>query len=177
MPIAMGADDQATAWQTGSALVARIGDRRLAFAVGEVDNVAPLAPLWRPPTLPRPIAGFLPYRGRALPVLDAARLLGLGESGRPDLYAHILILPIAGTDGAGLLVDRVETLVEIGDEERLPIDPADTLNGCAVGLAEVEDRPVHLVTATRLLAAAEAATLSTLAAAASARLAEWGTPA
>lgn len=158
-------------------LVARIGDRRVAFRTGDVDGVVPLAPLARPPTLPRAVVGFLPYRGAALPVLDAGVLLGDGASGTPSLYAHILILPGLGRGGAGLLVDRVEMLADWDEARLLPVEGAETLNGCAVALGEADGLPVHLLATGRLLAAQEAAILKGLREAAAARLDDWGVPA
>jgi purine-binding chemotaxis protein CheW len=169
--------DERRAWEGGWAVVARIGDRRVAFPATEVRSVMPVPPLWRPPTTPRPIFGFLPMGESVLPVLNGGVLLGIATVARPTVYAHILILPGLGATGAGLLVDRADDTVTIAAEVVLPLDPADTLNGCAVALAETADGPVHVLSSARLIAAAEADALAALAAEAERRLAEWELPA
>jgi purine-binding chemotaxis protein CheW len=173
----MSGADEARAWEGGWSVIARIGDRRIAFPAADVRSIMPIPPLWRPPTAPRPVFGFLPIAGRVMPVLNGGVLLGIATADHASLYAHILILPGLGRDGAGLLVDRAEETEDIAAEAVLPIDPADTLNGCAIALADTRVGRVHLLSAARLLAKAEATALAELTDAAAQRLSEWGVPA
>jgi purine-binding chemotaxis protein CheW len=173
----MNEADHARAWEGGWSVIARIGDRRMAFAAPGVRSVIPIPPLWRPPTSPRPIFGFLPISGIVLPVLNGGILLGIPTTEHAGIYAHILILPALGRSGTGLLVDRAEETVMIPPEAVLPIDPADTLNGCAIALAETAGGRVHVLSAERLLAEAEATALAELTDEAAKRLAEWNVPA
>lgn len=169
----MSGADGVRLWEGGWSVIARIGDRRIAFPAADVRSIMPIPPLWRPPTAPRPVFGFLPIAGRVMPVLNGGALLGIATAEHASLYAHILILPALGRDGAGLLVDRAEEAVEITAESVLPIDPADTLNGCATALAETRVGRVHLLSAARLLAVAEANALAELTDEAERRRSEW----
>lgn len=171
-----GAED-ARPWTGGWTVIARIGARRVAFPAAEVRAILPIPPLWRPPTAPRPVFGFLPLDGEVLPVLNGGVLLGVPTPDHAGLYAHILHLPALGGAGAGLLVDRAEEAIAIGEEAILPLDPADTLNGCAIALAETKDGRVHVLSPARLLAEAEQAALAELGEEAARRLGEWQVPA
>ncbi|QJU56943.1 chemotaxis protein CheW [Sphingomonas sp. AP4-R1] len=171
-----GAED-ARPWTGGWTVIARIGDRRIAFPAAEVRSILPIPPLWRPPTAPRPVFGFLPLDGAVLPVLNGGVLLGVPTPEHAGLYAHILILPQLGEAGAGLLVDRAEEAIVVPEEAILPLDPADTLNSCAIALAETDEGRVHVLSAARLLAAAEREALAALGAEAARRLGEWRVPA
>jgi purine-binding chemotaxis protein CheW len=167
----------AHAWEGGWSVIARIGDRRIAFPAFDVRHIMPVPPLWRPPTTPRPVFGFLPIAGIVLPVLNGGVLLGIETTEHASIYAHILIMPALGKSGTALLVDRAEEAVMIAPEAVLPVDPADTFNGCAIALAETNDGRVHVLSAARLVAAAEATALAELGDEAAKRLAEWSVPA
>ncbi|WP_293968061.1 chemotaxis protein CheW [Sphingomonas sp.] len=177
MPLGMDETDDMRPWEGGWSVIARVGDRRLVFPAAEVSSVLPVPPLWRPPTSPKPVVGFLPVASEAMPVLHAALLLGLPEPERPDFYAHILVLPALGGAGGGLLVDRAEETVMIAAEAIAPLDPADTLNGCAIALADTGHGLVPVLSVARLLATAETAALAELTDLASRRLAAWEVPA
>jgi purine-binding chemotaxis protein CheW len=177
MPLMMNGADLSRAWGGGWSVIARIGDRRIAFPASDVRHIMPVPPLWRPPTSPRPVFGFLPIAGIVLPVLNGGVLLGIATAEHASIYAHILIMPALGESGAGLLVDRAEETVMIAREAVLPIDPADTLNGCAIALAETDEGRVHVLSASRLIATAEATALAELGEEATKRLAEWTMPA
>nr|WP_305123514.1 chemotaxis protein CheW [Roseomonas sp. GC11] len=160
----------------------RLGSRRCALPRASVREVLPLPRLWRPPGLPRPLAGFLNLGGEALPVLDLARLFALESAALADeaLYRHILLLPGgAGLGGAGLggalglLVDRVLDLARIPAARLRPVPPEASLNGCAVAEIETPEGFLHLLDPGRILLAQEAAALAALREGAAARLAEW----
>ena len=177
MPWAMRDAEDAAGWAGGWAVIARVGTRQIAFPAGEVSSITSVPPLWRPPTAPRPVVGFLPLAGAVLPVLDAGILLRVARPARIGFYAHILVLPGAARSGAGLLVDRAEDTIGIAADAVLPLQKADTLNGCAIALAETGEGQVHVLSAARLLAAAETAALAALEDAAARRLTEWDIPA
>jgi purine-binding chemotaxis protein CheW len=160
-------------------LLFRLGSRRCALPAAAVREVLPLPRLFRPPGLPRPMAGFLNLGGAAVPVIDLGRLFGIAAGAEADqaLYRHILLmdrpmdrLPL------GLLVDRVLDLWPVAPERRRPVAPEASLNGCVVAELETAEGFVHLLDAGRLLLAQEVATLAALQEGVAARLAEW-TPA
>lgn len=154
-------------------LLFRLGTRRCALARAAVREVLPLPRLWRPPGLPKPLAGFLNLGGAPVPVLDLVRLFGLATTAEADqaLYRHILL--IRGATPVGLLVDRVLDLLRLPAERLRPVPPEASLNGCAVAEIEMPDGFVHLLAADRLLLAQEAAQLAALQDGMAARLAEW----
>ncbi|WP_235035249.1 chemotaxis protein CheW [Roseomonas sp. 18066] len=160
-------------------LLFRLGSRRCALAQAAVREVLPLPRLFRPPALPKPMAGYLNLGGAAVPVVDLAKLFGIATSAEADqaLYRHILL--IDGPDGhapLGLLVDRVLDLLRVVPERLRAVAPEATLNGCAIAELETAEGFVHLLAADRLLLSQEAAALAALQEGAAARLAEWSGP-
>jgi len=161
-------------------LLLRLGTRRCALPRAAVREILPLPRLWRPPGLPRPLAGFMNLGGDALPVLDLVRLFGLeaeGAAGEAALYRHVVLTgPLPGGEPFGLLVDRVLDLLNIPPAQLRPIPPENTLNNCAVAEIETPDGFVHLLAPDRLLLEGERARLAALRQGAQARLAEWEAP-
>ncbi|WBV45367.1 chemotaxis protein CheW [Pseudoroseomonas cervicalis] len=159
-------------------LLFRLGSRRCALPRAAVQEVLPLPRLWRPPGLPRVMAGFLNLGGVALPVLDLARLFGLqdGAAAEQALYRHILLLPGSAGGALGLLVDRVLDLQRVAQDRLRAVPPEATLNGCAVAEIETPEGFVHLLDPARILLAQEAAALAALRDSAESRLAEWSGP-
>ncbi|PWC28411.1 chemotaxis protein CheW [Teichococcus aestuarii] len=156
-------------------VVMRLGSRRCALPCAAVREVLPLPRLWRPPGLPRPLAGFMNLAGEAVPVLDLPRLFGLAASGDAEdaLYRHLLLTGGEGKPLLALLVDRVLDMRRIPPERLRPVPPEATLNGCATAEIETPEGFIHLLAPDRILLAQEAATLATLREGAQSRLAEW----
>jgi purine-binding chemotaxis protein CheW len=148
-------------------LLVAVGPRRLALPARAVAGVLPLLPLWRPPACPRPLAGFLAERGRALPVIALGALLGDGEQ-PAGLYAHIVRLAAAPL---ALLVDRAEDVVAA--PPAAPLAPGVSVNDAIVAELPLADGIAHLLAVDRLLLADERVRLAELAADADRRLAEW----
>lgn len=152
-----------------SFLICHFGDARYALDTTAVREVLPMLPLWRPPTLPRPLAGFVTIQDQAIAVLapallfDAARRLDW-----IDLYAHLV-----RTDRFCLLVDRADAVVTIADEAIRPVPPEDSFNGCVGAEIDVDGNIAHLLLIDRLLTGAEAARLADLAGEETRRTAEW----
>ncbi|MBL6455721.1 chemotaxis protein CheW [Belnapia sp. T6] len=146
---------------------------RCAIRHADVRELLPLPRLWRAPTQPAPVAGFLNLAGEAVPVLDLARLFGLPD-GEDDpgagLYRHLILLratPVA------LLVTRVQDLVSFAPERLRPVADKATLNGCVEAEFELAGGFVHLIAVDRLLLEEERQALLGLRAAAEARLEGW----
>lgn len=161
-------------------LLFRLGTRRCALPRASVLEILPLPRLWRPPGLPRPLAGFMNLGGEAVPVLDLPRLFGLASTGaeaEAALYRHIMLTPdLEEGRRVALLVDRVLDVVRIPARHLRPVPPDATLNGCAVAEIELPDGFVHLLAVRQILLAREQAALAALREQEQARLAEWGHP-
>lgn len=138
-----------------------------ALAREAVAEVLPLPELFAPPAADGMLAGFLNLGGRPVPVVDLARLLGLG-SREPGLYAHLVL---AASREIAFLVDRATDVVSLEAGALRPVAPERTLNGCVEAELALRDRLVHLLGLDRLLTAEESARLSALAQAARERLA------
>jgi purine-binding chemotaxis protein CheW len=168
----------------GPLLICRVGDDRIALPSADVREVIPLLPVWRPPTLPRPLAGFINVRGEILPVLSPAALFEWPQASEPtDLFSHFVRLRgDAGDDGGAalcLLVDRVEDFVTPPAAAVRPVRDSATHNGTVAAEVVLEDGIVHLLSLERLLDEGERARIAALTEEAARRAAEWatGTPA
>ena len=156
-------------------LSCRVGAIRIALDAASVVQILPLLPLWRPPTLPRPLVGLIDVRGAVLPVLDPGSLFGDDTTASmPDLWAHI-VRP-RGTDRGlpCLLVDRVEDVVVPAPDAVRPVAADKSFNGAVVAEVSLADGEVaHLLSLDRLLDAAERAQVVAITAETSRRAALW----
>ena len=158
-------------------VVFSLAGRAFALPAGRVRECLPLPHLWRREGTPAHVAGFFALGGVVLPVMDLALLLGLrtpepaglgDEVGNPGagaglasfeaggLYRHLLRL-----DDLALLVDRVTMLADRAPGPRDP-HPDDWQNACVMGWTRIDDEPVALLDADRILLADEAARLRRL---------------
>jgi purine-binding chemotaxis protein CheW len=146
-----------------------------------VRELLPLPRLWRPPALPRPVAGFFNLSGQAVPVLRLDVLFGLeqGQLGaEDDLYRHLILIEGQGGSGANaLLVDRVLDVATVNASQLSPVQQEETLNGCIEAEVTWGDRLVHLLSVARILLAEEQQALAELGRHAQNRLGEWAVPA
>jgi purine-binding chemotaxis protein CheW len=101
------------------------------------------------PLLPPHLLGLTAWRGRALPVVDLATLLGLENVGRPADRAIVLT---AGAFDAALLCDRVRGFVD-APAELGPVPPSlpGRLGEVAEGVIAEVPRPVIVVNGAELL--------------------------
>jgi purine-binding chemotaxis protein CheW len=117
--------------QLSPVLIARLGDRPVAFPASAVDHVELMA---EPTPLPGPrghVVGVLNVRGSVLPVVDPRRLLQLASvEPRPQ---HHLILMSARTRYL-LWVDQVDRMASLPLHRVKPSEP-----GGALVLAVVVD--------------------------------------
>jgi purine-binding chemotaxis protein CheW len=134
----------------------------------------PLPRLWRPPALPRPVAGFFNLSGSAVPVLRLDVLFGLPQEdadAESALYWHLILT--GGSNTTALLVDRVLDVATIDTSRLSPVQQADSLNGCVEAEVTWEERLVHLLSLERILLAEERQALAELGRQAQNRLGEW----
>ena len=146
-----------------------------------VREFLPLPRLWRPPALPRPLAGFFNLGGDAVPVLRLDVLFGLEQrEAAPvaDLYRHLILIGASGAAGSSaLLVDRVLDVARVDASRLSAVRQRETLNGCVEAEVTWSDRIVHLLSADRILLAEEKQALAELGRQAQNRLSEWAVPA
>ncbi|MFS0738449.1 chemotaxis protein CheW [Sphingomonas sp. 1P06PA] len=157
-------------------LVFRIGEARFAIDAGRVRDIVPMLPLWRPPSLPAPLAGFVSIAGGILPVLDPAILFGAPPRKAAGLFAHIIRPHGAGAQMPCLLVDRVEDVRSAEPAAIAPVSPEHSQGGAVIGEVSLEDGIAHLLSLDRLLADAERARIADLTDDALRRAADWAIP-
>ena len=141
----------------------------------------PLPHLWRPPALPRPVAGFFNLGGQAVPVLRLDVLFGLrpmDDGAEADLYRHLILIDRFNAPGTtALLVDRVLDVAHVAPSQLSPVGQEGTLNGCVEAEVTWDGRLVHLLSVERILLAEEQQALAELGRQAQNRLSEWAVPA
>lgn len=142
-----------------------------------VREFLPLPRLWRPPALPRPVAGFFNLGGQAIPVLRLDVLFGLErieDSAEAELYRHLILIDRFGAPGmSALLVDRVLDVASVEPSRLSPVDQEGSLNGCVEAEIAWDGRLVHLLSIERILLAEEEQALAELGRQAQNRLREW----
>lgn len=166
-------------------VIFRVGDIDCGLPRADVLEILPIPRLARWPGLPDIIDGFFIFGGRAVPALNAEKLFGLeieeAEDNRSDaeeaeryLYHHMILLA-SDDDGSEytLVVDRAVDFITIRDDQIMPVQESDSLNGCVAAEIPYQDGLAHLLETSRLLLAQEKAILADLTTRAEARLAAW----
>src|ERR1700722_7613781 len=154
-------------------LVFSVGKQLAALPLENVQRIAPMAQLARPPGLPSPLEGILNLRGPAVPVLRRARLLRLPVQ-ETGLYSMLIVLK-GHVDGAfALLVERTSEVRSVPLGDFLPVDRADSLNACAEASFVLRGECVTLLSPRRLLLEKETQADGELGKLARRRIEEWG---
>jgi purine-binding chemotaxis protein CheW len=162
-----------------------------ALRSSEVRELLPVPRLWRPPALPKPVAGFFNLGGQAVPVITLGTLFGLeatksettkSEASRSDreaeAYRHLMLVDrVTGAGPAAFLVDRVLDLVNLPEDRISPVPDSETLNGCLEAEIDHDGSLIHLLSLERILFAEERQSLAELGRHAQNRLSEWATEA
>lgn len=119
----------------------RSGEESLAVPVSRVDEVDRLGDVFAVPGAPAGVMGVRTLRGRVLPVIDLALLLGIAGGGAP----RQVVIAHDGDRRAGLAVDEVLDVVAIDG----PLAPEP--GGLLAGSALAGGRLVGVVDVGRLL--------------------------
>lgn len=123
------------------ALLVPVGDDWYAFALDHVREVVTAPAVTRLPTAPPEVAGVFNLRGEVVPLLDTARLLGVGSGGEST---HAVVLDTAA--GPAGVSAGGEPEVAMLPDEALPAElPA------AVRSHDLGDRIVTLLDVERLI--------------------------
>ncbi len=150
-------------------LVFCVGGRLAALPLENVEKIAPMAQLARPPGLPSPLEGILDLGGTAVPVLRLDRLLGLPVH-EPGLYSMLIVLKGL----VALLVERASEVRSVSSGELLPVDAKDSFNACAEASFLLRGETVSLLSAQRILLEKERQALSEFQMITQHRVEDWG---
>lgn len=153
-------------------LVFHLAGRLAALPFENVERVAPMAGLARPPGLPSPLEGILNLAGRSVPVLRLDRLLQLPE--RPaGLYSTLIVVNGVSEGSIAMLVDRVSEILTVPEGAVLPIGAEDSFNACAEATVSARGETIHLLSPSRILLQKEREALSEFQAIAERRVQDW----
>jgi chemotaxis signal transduction protein len=144
-----------------------------ALPLEDVERIAPMAHLARPPGLPAALEGVLNLAGTAVPVLRLDRLLRLPVE-RPGLYSMLILLKGISNGRVGILVDRVTEILSVPEMALLPVGGEHSFNGCAEALVAAPGAVIHLLSAKRILLEQEHESLAEFQTIAQRRIEEWG---
>lgn len=108
-PVSDNRDSHAPATYVAIAL----GDQLCAIDVRTVREILDLQPMSQLPTPPPELLGLIDIRGQSIPVIDLALRLGVPRSTDRGGGRILVVEGNAGAPPLGLLVDRVEGVVEI----------------------------------------------------------------
>lgn len=151
-------------------LVFHLEDRTYCVSTASVEEIVPMAELTRVPSAPAFLLGFLDVGGQLVAVISLRRLMGLTER-EPELYTPLVILKTSSQPIA-LEVDRVTRIVELGEDELIPLSEGCSLNHCATAVARLDGVPVVVLSPERLVLHEEQRRVAELDTLARTRLAE-----
>jgi purine-binding chemotaxis protein CheW len=153
-------------------LLFHLAGQAAALPLENVQRIAPMALLARPPGLPSALEGVLNLAGAAVPVVRLDRLLQLPEQ-RPGLYSMLIVLRGLSADRVALLVDRVSGILYLPESALLPVRGEDSFNACAEAIAAVSGQVIHLLSPARIFLEKERESLSHFQAMSQRRFHEW----
>jgi purine-binding chemotaxis protein CheW len=131
----------------------RLGGQLLGLPLEAVREIAPYCELSRPPVRPPLLEGILNLAGDPVPVVRLDRLLLLPEE-TPHAGSRLLIVASA-EERMALLVDEVQEILELAEEQWMPLSGNHTFNACVTQQAQLASDTVHLVNLERLLLSRE----------------------
>jgi purine-binding chemotaxis protein CheW len=164
----MGADSISTL--RGRYLIFHLADRTYAVPAWCVEEIVPMAELFPVPGAPSFLAGFLDVGGQLVAVISMRRLLGMPYR-EPELYTPLLILK-ALPQQVALEIDGVTRIVEIDDEDLIPVTEGSSLNDCASAVVRLDGDTIVLLSPERILLEEERTRIAELAVSTRQRLAE-----
>lgn len=144
------------------------GEVLCALPASEVQEVVFLPELSHPPGLPPVLDGVMTLDGKAVPVVRAARLMGL-EPADDDIYTPAMILKDVG---AAISAQRLLGILRPTAADLVAADTGRSFNGCVSGMTHMKGHEVHILSAQRLLLEEEKRRLKEFGEIAERRLAE-----
>ncbi|MEX6506065.1 chemotaxis protein CheW [Jiella sp. M17.18] len=134
-----------------------VAEHLFAAPVGRVREILDLAPVSRLPRSPAEFLGMIDVRGASVPVIDARRLLGLGDADDTASTRIVVLTMMRGgrETVVGLKTDRVLEVTNL-DEETLEAPPEigarDWNDGAITGLGRRNGAFVTVIDVDRLFA-------------------------
>ncbi len=153
-------------------LVFHLGGQLAAIPLAEVESIAPMAHLERPPGLPSAMEGILNLAGSAVPVWRLDRLFQLPEQ-PPGLYSMLILLKRIADCRTAMLVSRASEILSVPESALLPVGAKDSFNACAEAEVSVKGGTIHLLSPARILLRQEQDALTTFQTMAQRRLRDW----
>lgn len=131
----------------GQLLTFSANEESYGFYILDVADIIEIPEITMIPTAPPYVLGLMNHRGKAVPVMDLRRRLGLPE-GEYDERSCVIVIEV-NTLQCGLLVDRVSDVENVTPEviARSPVE-----NGIVRGFIIREDQPRISVLDPRALA-------------------------
>lgn len=128
-----------------------VGDQTFGVDVRSVREIRQWSPTTTLPGQARYTRGVLNIRGEALPVHDLKARFG-GPQTEPDA-ASVVVIVTAGDRAAGLLVDGVSDILDLGADEVCPVPDGavEDNSGAILGLVPRADRMIALVDVDRIV--------------------------
>lgn len=128
-----------------------VGDQTFGVDVRSVREIRQWSPTTTLPGQAWYTRGVLNIRGEALPVHDLKARFG-GPQTEPD-GASVVVIVTAGERAAGLLVDGVSDILDVGADEicAVPDGAVEDDSGAILGLVPRDDRMIALVDVDRLV--------------------------
>lgn len=131
-----------------------VADVALAIPVDQVAEIVPVPPITRIPRPARHIEGLATLRGRAIPIMDLRKRLGLVNPETGSLTRMIVALPGGRDEPLGLIVDSVGEILSVAGAKSPSGDPAPWFDeGLLSGALEVQGRRVFLPDLKRMMGA------------------------
>ncbi len=145
-------EDQASAAEGLTELLGfMLADEEYALDILEIKEIIRLRTITAVPRTPDYLKGIITLRGVIVPVFDLRRRLGLDEAGHGQ-HTRIVVV-YRGDEFAGMIVDSITHVMEVGVEEIEP--PPPTIGTVEVefikGVTRFQERLVILLNLARVL--------------------------
>ena len=109
----------AGAVREGQYLSFELAGHTYAVPLAQVAEITPRRELNQIPHMPKSVEGLLDLRGTVIPVINLRVRMGL-EHQASELSLNIIVLDMGASSNVGLLVDRVESVLNASQEELVP---------------------------------------------------------
>jgi purine-binding chemotaxis protein CheW len=129
-----------------------LGEEQYGLQISSIQEIVELPVLFYIPSAPDCYLGAMNFHGIILPVLDLPRLLDF-EPGPQDDRVIVVSSDLAGL---GLSVTRLDEILLLGEEERLPCDDDRRQAHCIHEVVDHNGRMINLLDVALLLARLEA---------------------
>ena len=132
-----------------------ISEARYALDVHHVEEVIPLPEITPLSNLPAFIRGMINLRGRAVPIIDLRKRLGVLDA-KDELDNDFVVMKVHGKT-TGLIVDKVQAVVNLKEDRLMP--PPEMMEGVDIRyiahVAQLESELLVFLDIDKILSASE----------------------